>query len=177
MHQNSMQIILVIGGFILFFSVTIQALTILGLINILAKLFGLILLPLGFDQGLLLPLASGFIEMTIGAKMIAESGAPLAQQLACISMVMGWAGISIHGQVAAMIAETDIKMGLYILARFLQGILAALFSCFLFHSFPPILEAGFQPQAPSASTILILSLKSMLGILLALFIPVPLFCL
>lgn len=130
--KNSMEKMLIIGGFIISFSVLIEILSILGLLKVIANLLGAILIPIGLDPSLLLPLAGGIFEMTIGIKMISESGAPLFQQLICISLILGWAGLSVHAQVAAFTGDQKISLTPYFLARILQGAIAASLTYFLF---------------------------------------------
>lgn len=128
--KSSMEKMLIIGGFIISFSVLIEVLSILGVLNLIAKFLGTLLIPIGIDPSLMLPLASGIFEMTIGIKMVTESNAPLFQQLLCISLILGWAGLSVHAQVAAFISDQKVPLVPYFFARILQGILAALLTYF-----------------------------------------------
>ncbi|MBC7325300.1 MAG: sporulation integral membrane protein YlbJ, partial [Moorella sp. (in: Bacteria)] len=123
---RSFQTLLTIGGFVILFSVIIQVTTILGLLEPLAKIFLYLCRPLGLSEAMSLPLAAGFFEMTMGAKFASEVAAGVAEQMVAISLIMGWAGLSILGQVAAMVSHTDLRLGPFIVARLLHGFLAAI---------------------------------------------------
>ncbi len=126
-----------IGGFIILFAVLIQLLTAAGFIHFLAQKLSLILTPFGFSEAILPALASGIIEMTIGAKLAAEAAAPLQQQVLTVSMILAWSGLSIHAQAASMIAETDIRMLPFVLTRVAHAILSAAYTCVLFNLLSP----------------------------------------
>lgn len=168
--KKAMQNILVVGGFIIVFSVLIEILSLLGFLKIVGVLIGYIMIPLGFEPGLLLPLASGLLEMTIGIKMIAESNSPLLQQLVCISLLLGWAGIAIHAQVAAFISEAGIPFGPYFLARLLQGILAAAITLITGHCLLPLISLEVINSKPISSFHIILRSVQFMAIILVVLI-------
>ncbi|WP_227766736.1 sporulation integral membrane protein YlbJ [Zhaonella formicivorans] len=123
--RNSVQTLLTIGGFIIIFSVVIEVLTVARVINCLAGIFASALGGLKLAPGLYYALASGTVEMTIGAKLASEVEAPLTQQLLIVSAILGWLGLSVHAQAISMIADTDIDIKPYLFARIGHGILAA----------------------------------------------------
>ncbi|NLL18940.1 MAG: sporulation integral membrane protein YlbJ [Clostridia bacterium] len=169
--RKAMQNILVVGGFIIIFSVLIEIMSIVGLLNFLGKILGLVFLPLGMDQALMVPLASGMLEMTIGIKMVAESNVSLIQQLVCISLLLGWAGIAVHAQVAAFISERGINLAPYFLARMLQSLLAAVFTLILgLNLLPAITMEVIAPEAISSWFIAYHSIKTMFLILFLLLV-------
>nr|WP_048818034.1 sporulation integral membrane protein YlbJ [Desulforamulus hydrothermalis] len=122
-----------IGGFIILFAVIIKLLHHAGVINRLAAWLGLVFIPLGFSPEILPALASGLFEMTIGTRLASQAGAPELQRLMAVAVILGWSGLSIHAQVASMIAQTDIKMGLFVITRLLHGALAAFFTFLFYH--------------------------------------------
>lgn len=112
-----------IGGFIILFAVIIRLLNEAGAIGHIAAAMGALLIPLGFEPDILTALASGFFEMTIGTKMASEAATSELQQLMAVSMILGWSGLSIHAQVASMISQTDLRMGLFFAARLVHALL------------------------------------------------------
>lgn len=122
---SSISKLLNIGGFIILFAVIIRLLNYVGVINLLATILGYFLIPLGLHQEVLSSLASGIFEMTIGTKLASEASAPELQRIITVAMILGWSGLSIHAQVASMIAKTDIRMGLFIVTRVAHAALAA----------------------------------------------------
>jgi len=149
--NQAFQTLLTIGGYIVFFSVFLQALSLWRILPLLVSLFSPILKAGGLSPQLAPAIATGFFEMTLGTKMASEVGAPLPEKLMAISLIMGWAGLSIIGQVGAMISRTDLRLTPFILARFLHGILAAL----LIHFFPkPAVQVFFLIAPPLCPRIL-----------------------
>lgn len=126
--NNSINNLLKIGGFIILFAVIIRLLNELGVIGIMAQFFALILSPMGFEKDLFTALASGVFEMTLGTKLATETGVPLLQQIIIVAVILGWSGLSIHAQVASMIADTDIRIAPFIISRFVQACLAGLYT-------------------------------------------------
>ncbi|HHW07979.1 MAG TPA: sporulation integral membrane protein YlbJ [Clostridia bacterium] len=164
--KKAMQNILVVGGFIIVFSVLIEILTLLGFVKIAGAAIGYFLIPLGFAPDLLVPLASGLLEMTIGIKMVSESNAPFLQQLVCTSLLLGWAGVAVHAQVAAFTSEAGIPFGPYFLARGLQACLSGIITFIAGLSVLPFLSLEvIQVRPPSAWTLVLQSVKTMAAIL------------
>ncbi len=130
---SSVTKLLHIGGFIILFAVIIRLLSYAGVIDLLASWLGAVLIPMGLSPDILTALASGVFEMTIGTKLASEAAAPELQRLMAVAMILGWSGLSIHAQVASMIAKTDIRMGLFVVTRMAHGALAAFFT-FLFYN-------------------------------------------
>ncbi|WP_170291052.1 sporulation integral membrane protein YlbJ [Neomoorella glycerini] len=123
--NRSFLTLITIGGFIILFSVIIQVATILGLLEPLARILLYAGSPFGLSRDTSLPLAAGLFEMTMGTKFASEAAVPITERLVAISLIMGWAGLSILGQVAAMVSHTDLRLGPFIVARLLHGFLAA----------------------------------------------------
>ena len=44
-----------------------------------------------------------------------------------INFLIGWSGFSIHSQALSFISKTDIDNKLYIISKFLHGILSSIF--------------------------------------------------
>jgi sporulation integral membrane protein YlbJ len=136
-----------IGGFIILFAVIIRLLTTAGVIDALAGILGLLLLPLGFAPGILPALGSGFFEMTIGSKLASEAAAPLLQRVTAVGMILAWSGLSVHAQAASMIAETDIRMKPFIITRMAHTALAGLYTYLACSWFAPLEEAAAPAMA------------------------------
>lgn len=146
--RESMASMIFIGGTIMMFSVFIRILTISGALNYFAAALGSLLVPLGLDSALITPLANGLIEMTIGAQTIGQAPADLLQRLITVGFTIGWSGLSIHTQVAAMIHGTDIRLTPYLVGCFLHGSIAASLTWLLF----PYLGASESTVIPAATT-------------------------
>ncbi|MEG6615274.1 sporulation integral membrane protein YlbJ [Peptococcaceae bacterium 1198_IL3148] len=153
---NSINTLLKIGGFMILFAVIIRLLTEMGFIDLLAQLFSAALFFLGFEQDVYKSIASGIFEITLGTKLASETNAPLLQQLLATAMMLGWSGLSIHAQVASLIADTDIRIYPYIFTRLAHSTLGALYT-YLFWTWSNPMEKGWLdvPTLSSADNVVI----------------------
>lgn len=144
--KDSISTILVIGGFIIFFSVIINLLLELGIISIITKFLALFLIPLGIDKDIVASLISGLFEITTGTSAASKAvTAPFMQKLIASSAVIGWAGLSVHLQVLSIISKTDINIKPYLIGKLLQGIIAA---CYTYIAIK-FLHFGFENYTPT----------------------------
>ncbi len=125
---NAVTNLLKIGGFIILFAVIIRILTEMKVISLIAGLLGFYLTPIGLDADIMKPIASGLFEMTLGAKLSSEADASLLQQLIAVAVILAWSGLSIHAQVASMIADTDIRMYPFVIARIAHAFIASVYT-------------------------------------------------
>lgn len=128
---GSINKLLVIGGFVIVFSVIIRVAFLTGIMAVLKYFLTLMIAPLGFSAGIIDALCAGFFEITLGTKAVSEAVAPLGQKLAATGLILGWSGISVLAQVSAMISESDLKMRLFIICRLCQAVLAGSIGYFL----------------------------------------------
>lgn len=183
--KKSAQTLSMIGGYIIFFSVLAETLKLLGLLNVLAGFLLFFLKPLGIDHSLGHAVATGFLEITLGAKLCSEANVNLPLQLLAVSAIMGWGGLSIHAQVASIIKETDIKIHTFILARCLHAALAPVFTLFLMKPTAPVftsIAAIYQPVLGTKATIIGSFVMNLLTamfafIIVLLIIALAIFCL
>jgi len=123
--------LLLIGGFIILFSVIIRILTMVGVVGAIASALMGILSPLGVHAGTSQAMVSGLFEITIGTKLSSQAPAPLVQQVIMASAIIGWSGMSVHAQVAALTQGTGMAMAPYVFARALHAFLAGAFTYWL----------------------------------------------
>lgn len=124
---ESVQTLLMIAGFIVFFAVLIETLHLAGIMAILGLPIAFVYHLFGINGGLVPPTLAGLLEIDIGtAQTAAVTTAPLVQKLALCSGIIAWSGLSVHAQVASVLTNTDIRMTPYFLARFYHAIVAAI---------------------------------------------------
>jgi sporulation integral membrane protein YlbJ len=128
---ESILTLLMIGGFIVFFAVMIEILHLSGFLSIAGIPVLFVYHLLGLDPSLVNATLAGLLEIDIGAQATAVTAAPLIQKVAVVSAIIAWSGLAVHAQVASVITNTDIRMAPYFLARFLQAVLAAIFTYIL----------------------------------------------
>ncbi|SFD82850.1 sporulation integral membrane protein YlbJ [Lentibacillus persicus] len=130
---NSIQTLVMVGGFIILFSVFTKLLYIAGISPIIATLFQYLLQIFMLPVDLALPLFSGLFEITLGANLISqEKSANLLEKIIVVSFILGFNGLSVQAQVASILAPTDIRFAPYFFARILHGIFAAILTALFY---------------------------------------------
>jgi len=129
--KSSMNTILLIGGFIILFSVFLRILAVVGVTNYLSTIFAAFLNLVGFSTNLAPSLVSGLFEIDLGALAASQADAPLVEKVTIASAIIAWSGLSVHGQVASIVIESGIRMTPYMVARLLHATLAALLTLLL----------------------------------------------
>ncbi|MDM5283437.1 sporulation integral membrane protein YlbJ [Peribacillus frigoritolerans] len=133
---SSIQTLLMIGGFIILFSVVNKLLFHMNITGLLASGVGGILHIFNFPDSLSLPFISGMFEMTLGSKLTSTvEEATLFQQTVMTSFILAFNGFSIQAQVASIIAATDIRFTPFFLARIAHGLLASIITVLLWEPF------------------------------------------
>ena len=175
--RESVNTLLMIGGFIILFSVVTRILALMGIVNLLSSVLVFILQPFNFSSEMVLPLISGIFEITNGVNLASQTSAPLMEQLIICSIIIAWSGLSVHGQVATMVDGTDINLKPYIYARIIQGLLAGFTTYILlifssrytepvFSSFLPAFSVKNNLQFISILILFILSTTLFLSLLI-----------
>lgn len=145
--NSSIQTLLMVGGFIILFSVINKLLFHLHITAALAKGFDLILSSLSLPDMLSIPFISGLFEITMGSDLTSRvQEATLLQQAIITSFILGFSGFSVQAQVASILAQSDIRFKPFFFARIAQGIFASSFALILWK---PIYIRFYQTERPS----------------------------
>lgn len=142
---KSVNTLLLVGGFMIMFSVIIEVLAKLGVLGALAGLLAKLLGLVGFDPSLGSALATGLFEITLGTKMAAETAAPLREKIFVTAFLLAWSGISVHAQVTSFISDTDLRYFLFLGCRLAQALLAGCLSLVLYQPVADLVPAGAVP--------------------------------
>lgn len=125
--------LLVVGGFVIIFSVVFKILSLFNIISLLTSILYIPLSLLGINRDLCSAFISGLFEITIGCNKIASvSSVPELPKAILASFLIGFSGLSILAQCCNFISKTDINTGLYIFSKFLHGTFAGLFTFLLY---------------------------------------------
>lgn len=129
--------IIMIGGFVVIFSVVISILNnskILEVISyILYPILKLLNIPLSFAK----PIMSGIIELTNGVSLITSIATKnISINTVLCAFLLGFGGISVLLQVLSIISKTDLSIKKYIIGKLLQGIIAATYTYILITILP-----------------------------------------
>ncbi|MDR7072131.1 sporulation integral membrane protein YlbJ [Fictibacillus barbaricus] len=123
--QQSTKTLLMIGGFIILFSVLSRMMDLLHVTEMLSKLISPVFLLFSFSETLSLPLMKGIFEITLGSSLTSVAQSSVLQQAAITSFILAFSGLSVQAQVASILAETDIKFRPFFIARIMHGFLSA----------------------------------------------------
>lgn len=134
--SNSINTILLIGGFVVLFSVIISVLKECQLLYIFAfcikPLFSLLHIPDHFATGFI----SGILELTNGINIISNIPEKnLSINIVLVSFLLGIGGFSILLQVWSCISKTDLSIKPYIIGKFLQACFSAFYTYIFLQNF------------------------------------------
>ncbi|OIJ13349.1 sporulation integral membrane protein YlbJ [Anaerobacillus alkalilacustris] len=133
--QSSVATLLMIGGFIILFSVLNQLLSLLDITAFLSIFITVIFTFFQLPSELSLPFISGIFEITLGSQMSSQTTqATLFQQVVVTSFILAFSGFSVQAQVASILAETDIRFKPFFIARLFHGTFAAFFTVMLWET-------------------------------------------
>ncbi|TFB23318.1 sporulation integral membrane protein YlbJ [Filobacillus milosensis] len=119
--SSSIQTLVLIGGFIVLFSVINKLLFLTGVTTKVAAAIGQLFNVLSIPPDLSLPFIAGLFEITLGAQMISQTEhTTLLVQLVFVSAILAFNGFSIQAQVASILSNTDIRFAPYFFARILH---------------------------------------------------------
>lgn len=153
--QNATSTILMIGGFVVIFSIIISILEKTYILSFFSSFISPFLQFIGFDKLFATPILSGIVELTNGVSMVAKIGIKnISQNVILASFLLGFGGISVLLQVFSIVAKTDLSMKKYVIGKLLQGLFAAFYT-FLALKFLPFLSLDISPVcAPIVDTVI-----------------------
>jgi sporulation integral membrane protein YlbJ len=131
---HSIQTLMLIGGWMMFFSVLQQVI--------------LLLLPEFIsNNGFIAQIVVCLLEPHLGAYTIAQhSSASLVVKVAIVGAVLGWSGLSIHAQVKSLLQSTQMRYLSFVVARLLHASLAFMLTLLLWKPLNGLLDR-IQPSA------------------------------
>ena len=134
---NSINTILLIGGFVVIFSSVISIFKSSGLLHS----FALFLTPffnfLNIDSTFISPILTGFLEITNGINNIALIKVKhLSINIIITAFLLGFGGISVLLQVWSIISNSDLSIKPYIFGKLLHAFFAAFYTFLALHFLP-----------------------------------------
>ncbi|MFG6496270.1 sporulation integral membrane protein YlbJ [Fictibacillus sp. UD] len=128
--QQSTKTLLMIGGFIILFSVLSKMMDLLHVAELLSSMTNYFFMLFSLSETLSLPLIKGIFEITLGSNLTSLAQSSILQQAVIVSFILAFSGLSVQAQVASILADTDIKFRPFFVARIMHGFLSA-FICLL----------------------------------------------
>ncbi len=145
--RKSIDTLLLIGGLIILLSVVISVLETTFLMGLFGAAFIQVLNLVNLSPELASALTRGTFEITLGCQAASIAPAHLADRLIITGAIIGWSGLSVHAQVAAILHDTDINVLPYVCSRLIHAILAGTVTWLLL-PLAPSLGATLSGVAP-----------------------------
>ena len=127
--MNSISTILLIGGFVVLFSVIISILNQSHLLELASTIIAPVFSAFHIPTQLINPILSGIVELTNGVKLVANI--PLKEisiSITACSFLLGFGGFSVLLQVFSIISKFGLSIKKYFWGKLLQGLFAAFYT-------------------------------------------------
>lgn len=135
--QSAISTILIIGGFVVLFSVVISILNISGITNLVCILFEPIFNFLGIPSSFIASIFTGLFEITNGINMISMIKLKnISFNIIVTAILLGFGGLSVLLQVFSIVSKSDLSIKPYLIGKILHGFFAGIYT-FLFMCFFP----------------------------------------
>lgn len=130
--NNAISTILLIGGFIVLFSIIISIFNNLKLIDYASNFLRYINIPPEYGKCIL----TGLLELTNGVNLTSSLHTKqMSIQIIICAFLLGFAGFSIFLQIFSIAAKNNLSMRPYFLGKTMQGIIAAFYTFVILYSF------------------------------------------
>ncbi|SFK80000.1 sporulation integral membrane protein YlbJ [Paenibacillus sp. 1_12] len=125
--QTSLQLVMVIGGLVVFFAVVIEIMSSTQVMPIVYNGIEAVLQLFGLPKELSEAIAGGIFEVTLGAKAAGSAPAPISlmHKAAIAAFILSWAGLSVHAQIISILHHTNLRYFPFVVARLVHALLAA----------------------------------------------------
>ncbi len=134
--MSSITTIVMIGGFVMLFSVIISILNNTKVFDILSTLISPLLKTLNLPETFANGFFAGIVELTNGVSIISKIPFKLVSvNMIICAFLLGFGGISILLQVLSITSTSDISIKPYIIGKLMQGAFAALYTYLLISNF------------------------------------------
>ncbi|NOV03212.1 nucleoside recognition domain-containing protein [Paenibacillus planticolens] len=122
---SSVQTLMVIGGYMMIFSVLINVITITRFTDTLKPLTSFLLSFINVHTDTSPQWIMGLMEIHLGAYSWSQAqGLSLLPQMALISAFLGWGGLSAHAQVIGFHQKTEARYRFFFQSRLLHAVLS-----------------------------------------------------
>ncbi len=145
--RRAFDTLVLIGGLIILLSVVINVLEATAIAGVMHSVIAGGLYIVNLSPELAGAVTRGLFEITLGCQAAGAASAALSDRLIITGAVIGWSGLSVHAQVAALLHDTDINILPYVCSRALHATLAGLFTWLLL-PLAPDLDAHVAVIAP-----------------------------
>ena len=136
--MKSIDTIVMIGGFVVIFSVIISILNQSHVLDFIGKCISPFFELIGIDRSFSKPFSSGILELTNGVKEISKIATKdLSLSISLCAFLIGFGGISVLLQVFSITSKSDVSIKAYFIGKLLHGFFAFIYT-YLITKFIPI---------------------------------------
>ena len=129
---SAISTVLLIGGFVVLFSVILSILNRLNIISIFSNILSYFSIPYDFNRALI----SGIIELTNGVNIASSIHAKaISTNIILCAFLLGFGGFSVLLQVLSIISKFGLSIKTYFLGKLLQGLFAAFYTLLFINKF------------------------------------------
>lgn len=138
--SSSVNTLMMIGGYIMIFSVIIKIMTLSQISNLFYALLNSVIPEEMFQS-----FVSGLFEVHLGSYMISQSEPTITVwQIAFVGCFLAWSGFSLHAQVKSLIHHTDLRYSRFLAARLLHSLFVLWLTFWLWGPFQQLFSS-IQP--------------------------------
>lgn len=149
---NSISTILMIGSYVVIFSVVISILNQLHILDLFAIAISPLLRLLNINISFAIPILSGIVELTNGVNLVSLVHVKdISTNIAICAFLLGFGGISVCLQVYSIISKSDLSIKKYIIGKFFQGVFASIYTL-LALKYIPVFNLDIKPTFAPIST-------------------------
>ena len=139
--KNAVETMMVVGGFVILFSVISTILQVSGAFYALSGAFAPVLHFVGISEMFHVEHLSGMVEMTNGVSMLSAHGVS-AQTVALSVAIISFGGLSILFQSISFISKTDVSIPIFVACKAAHGVLAGIYAVILYPFFANTFETA-----------------------------------
>lgn len=135
--KNSISTVLMIGGFVVIFSVIISILNQSHILSALSNFLSPILSLINIPYELVEPFLSGIVELTNGVSLVASTQIKnISINIILSAFLLGFGGFSVLLQVFSIVSKNGLSIKKYAYGKLLQGIFAVLYTFIALQAIP-----------------------------------------
>ena len=135
--QSAISTILMIGGFVVLFSVVISILNISGITSLVCILLEPVCHFLGIPSQIIASVFTGLFEITNGINMISMIKLKnISLNIIVTAILLGFGGLSVLLQVFSIVSKSDLSIKPYVIGKILHGVFAGFYTFLIISIFP-----------------------------------------
>ena len=135
--QSAISTILMIGGFVVLFSVVISILNISGITSLVCILLEPVCHFLGISSQIIASVFSGLFEVTNGINMVSLIKLKnISLNIIVTAILLGFGGLSVLLQVFSIVSKSDLSIKPYVIGKILHGVFAGFYTFLIISIFP-----------------------------------------